>query len=139
VRVVLDTNVLLSALIAPGSVPDGIYRAWEDGRFSLVTSEWQLDELRRATRYPKLRKYIRPREAGTLVRGISREAVVLRDPPAVELAPDPDDDPLLATTLTGEADYLVTGDRGLLGLERVGRARILEARVFLEDVLRLTG
>lgn len=137
-RVVLDANVLLSALIASGSVPALIYRDWEDGRFTLVTSEWRLDELRRATRYPKLRKYVRLHEAGTMVRGIRREAVVLEELPPVELAPGPDDDPLLAAALYGEADYLVTGDGGLLGLERVGRARILGARSFLEVVLGLT-
>ena len=64
--------------------------------------------------------------------------MVLEDPTPVELAPDPDDDPLLAATLTGRADYLVTGDGGLLGLERLGHARILEPRTFLEDVLGLT-
>lgn len=136
-RVVLDTNVLLSTLISPGSVPDRIYRAWEEGRFELVTSEWQLGELRRATRYPKLRKYVKPHEAGTMVRGIRREALVLERLPAVGLAPDPDDDPLLATALAGEAGYLVTGDRGLLSLGRVEHARILEARAFLREVLRL--
>lgn len=104
VRVVLDTNVLLSALISPGSIPDAIYRAWEEGRFALVTSEWQIDELRRATRYPRLRRYIKLHEAGTMVRGISREALVIERLPSIELAPDPDDDPLLATALAGEVD-----------------------------------
>jgi putative PIN family toxin of toxin-antitoxin system len=137
VRVVLDTNVLLSALISPGSVPNLIYRAWEEDRFDLVTSEWQLGELRRATRYPKLRRYVKPHEAGTMVRGIRRGALVLERLPTVALASDPDDNPLLASALAGEADYLITGDVDLLSLERKGRARIVQARVFLQEALGL--
>lgn len=47
--VVLDSNVLLSALISPHGIPDLLYRAWRSGRFELVTSTIQLDELRRAS------------------------------------------------------------------------------------------
>lgn len=44
-RVVLDTNILLSALISPHGAPDTIYRAWRAARFELVTSQAQLDEI----------------------------------------------------------------------------------------------
>mgnify|MGYP000964090029 CR=1 FL=1 len=54
-RVVLDTNVLLSALISPYGPPDVIYCAWRAARFEVVTSTTQLDELRRASRYPKFK------------------------------------------------------------------------------------
>ncbi|MBI3043261.1 MAG: putative toxin-antitoxin system toxin component, PIN family [Betaproteobacteria bacterium] len=60
-RVVLDSNVLISALISAGSPPDLIYRAWRKKRFILVTSKTQLAEIRRASRYPKLQK-IAPQE-----------------------------------------------------------------------------
>ena len=50
--VVLDTNILFSALISPKGAPDAIYRAWRSGRFEVVTSEAQLGEIRRASRYP---------------------------------------------------------------------------------------
>ena len=68
-RVVLDTNLLFSALISSGSVPAHVYRAWEDGVFSLLTSEWQLEELRRASRYLKLRGHIKTHEAEVMVGG----------------------------------------------------------------------
>jgi hypothetical protein len=54
-RVILDTNVLLGALISPHGPPDVIYRAWRAARFELVSSMAQLDELRRVSRYPKLK------------------------------------------------------------------------------------
>jgi putative PIN family toxin of toxin-antitoxin system len=53
-RVVLDTNILFSVLISPHGKPDLIYRAWRSARFEIVTSHLQLDEVRRASRYPKL-------------------------------------------------------------------------------------
>jgi len=49
-RVVLDSNILLSALISPHGPPDRIYRAWRAARFELVTSSAQLEEIRRASR-----------------------------------------------------------------------------------------
>jgi len=49
-RVVLDTNVLISALITPQGPPEILYQSWRAGRFILVTSEIQLDEFRRVTR-----------------------------------------------------------------------------------------
>jgi putative PIN family toxin of toxin-antitoxin system len=58
-KVVLDTNVLFSALISPSGTPNEIYKAWRSGRFELVTSNEQLDEIRRASRYQKLKAIVR--------------------------------------------------------------------------------
>ena len=59
-RVVLDTNILCSALITPGGLADRLYLAWRDGTFTLVSSEEQLEEFRRVTRYPKVSGLILP-------------------------------------------------------------------------------
>ena len=63
-RVVLDTNILFSALISPHGAPDAIYRAWRSSRFELVTSHTQLEEIRRASRYPKLQAVLQPAKVG---------------------------------------------------------------------------
>ncbi|PTU65715.1 putative toxin-antitoxin system toxin component, PIN family [Chromobacterium sp. Panama] len=136
-RVILDTNVLLGALIAPSGPPDVIYRAWRASRFELLTSVAQLDELRRASRYPKLRAILPAHRVGTMVNNLQR-AIVLDVlpplPPGVE-ATDPNDVFLLAMALAGEADYLVTGDRraGLLQRGSIGRARIVTPAIFCSD------
>lgn len=131
-RVVLDTGILIAALITRDTPPDRIYQAWRKRRFELVTSEWQLEEFRRVSRYPKLRKYLLPIEAGNLVNGLRHQARLLDDFPDVELSPDPDDNPLLAMAIAGEVDYLVSGDkRDVLALKKVGKARIITARRFL--------
>lgn len=69
-RVVLDTNVLLAALISSHSPPDIIYRAWLAGRFDLVTGAEQLDELRRVSRYPKIRAILPAHRIGTMINNI---------------------------------------------------------------------
>jgi putative PIN family toxin of toxin-antitoxin system len=137
-RVILDTNVLLGALISSHGPPDTIYRAWRAGRFDLVTSVAQLDELRRVSRYPKLRPILPPHRIGTMVNNMQR-AIVLDGLPALPEAidvDDPDDAFLLAMAVGGEADYLVTGDlrAGLLQRGAIGHTRIVTPAAFCEQV-----
>ncbi len=86
-RVVLDTGILVAALIVTDTPPALIYQAWRKKRFELVTSEWQLDEFRRVSRYPKLRRFLKPVEAGNLVNGLRHQATVLKTLPTLELSP----------------------------------------------------
>lgn len=132
-RVVLDTGILIAALITADTSPDQVYQAWRKKRFSLITSTWQLGEFRRASRYDRVKKFLKPTEAGNLVNGLKRHATVLKELPDVDLSQDPQDNPVLAMAIAGEADYLVTGDRrGLLSLKRVGATRIVTAAEFLK-------
>ncbi|WP_301100884.1 putative toxin-antitoxin system toxin component, PIN family [Propionivibrio sp.] len=138
-RVILDTNVLLAALISPHSPPDIIYRAWQAGRFNLVTGAVQLDELRRVSRYPKIKAILPAHRVGTMINNM-QHAIVLGDlphlPEGIEVS-DPNDAFLLAIALTGEADYLVTGDRraGLLQCGSLGRTRIVTPATFCAEAL----
>lgn len=135
-RVVLDTNVLLSALISPHGPPDTIYRAWRAARFEIVTSVAQLDELRRASRYPKFKAVLQPYRVGAMVHNLQR-AVVLERLPSNIKADDPFDAFLLAMAVAGDADYLVTGDHraGLLQRDHIGRTRIVTPAAFCVEAL----
>jgi len=133
VRVVLDTNVIISGLLIAGSPADLIRQAWDSRRITLVTSEWQLDELRRVSRYPHLKKHLTTSEVGRLINRIRRHAEVLESLPTVEASPDPDDNPILATAMTGKADWLVTGDKNdLLVLYKINGVRIITARQLVQ-------
>jgi hypothetical protein len=135
-RVVLDTNILFSALISPHGFPDAIYRAWRSARFEVVTSSMQLDEIRRASRYPKFQAVLQPAKVGAMMNNLQR-AVVLDHLNLKEETDDPDDAFLLAMALAGDADYLVTGDRraGLLQRGHIERTRIVTPAVFCAEVL----
>lgn len=138
-RVILDTNVLLGALISPHGPPDRIYRAWRRARFELVTSTEQLDELRRASRYPKLKSLLPAHRVGSMVNNLQRAIVLNAVPPLPEdlILNDPNDAYLLAIALVSKAEYLVTGDRraGLLQLGSMGRTRIVTPVTFCAEVL----
>ncbi len=135
-RVVLDTNILISALISPSGPPDIIYRAWRSGQFELVTSVTQLEEMRRASRYPKMKSRFQSSVAGAMVNHL-RRAVVLDQLKLDKDIADPNDAYLLAMAATAEADYLVTGDRraGLLQSGSFNRTRIVTPSRFCDEVL----
>jgi putative PIN family toxin of toxin-antitoxin system len=135
-RVVLDTNILFSALISPHGFPDKIYRAWRTARFEVVTSHEQLDEIRRASRYPKFKEVLQPTRVGTMVNNLQRAIVIERLNIVIE-AEDPDDAFLLAIATAGDADYQVTGDyrSGLLQRGSIGRTRIVNPAEFCAEVL----
>ena len=138
-RVVLDTNILFSALISPHGAPDAIYRAWRASRFELVTSLEQLDELRCVSRYPKLKAILPAHRIGTMVNSMQRALVLPMLPPLPEgvQATDPNDTFLLQMAVASAADYLVTGDRraGLLQRGSLGRTRIVTPVAFCDEVL----
>lgn len=138
-RAVLDTNVLLSALLSPHGWPDVIYRAWQKGRFDLVTSSAQIDELRRVSRYEKFKDVLQPHRIGTMVNNM-RDSIMLDALPLLQESievNDPNDTFLLKMALAGEADYLVTGDHraGLLQRGSYGHTRIVTPATFCAEAL----
>ena len=130
-RVVLDTNIIVSALLAPAGKPAAIIRIWLDGKFTLLTCAAHLDELRSTLQKPRVSERIKPHNAGRLVNQVRRLAEDVDPLPRVERSPDPTDDFLLAMSEGGKANYLVTGDKsGLLALGRHNATRIVSAREF---------
>ena len=128
--VILDTNVLLSALHAGSGSPAKILEAWRDGRFGLATSSGQIEEFMRAARYPKLLPYLPRGAVGRMVNELRAAEVLLKRLRRAGDAPDPGDDYLLAMAIAAGADFLVTGDKPLLSVKRVGHARIVPPRRF---------
>jgi predicted nucleic acid-binding protein len=66
-RVILDTNILISGLISPLGKPPRLIDAWLDGRFTLVSHALQLEEFRAVSRRARIRPLLRPSEAGRLL------------------------------------------------------------------------
>ncbi len=131
-RLVIDTNVLISALLAGTSLPAHLIVLWREGRFDLLTSADQLDELTRVTRYPKIQERLTPALAGRLINDIRDLAVLLTALPVVTASPDPHDNYLLAMAAAGAADFLVTGDkRDVLALKLFEGTKIITVRAFL--------
>ena len=116
-RVVLDTNVLLSGLAYPASVPGRIVAAWRNGSLEVVLSHFILDELRRVLPRLAQRHGLNDAEIADLIDCLAFEAELVE--PATGVKPaltDPLDQPVLNTLRAAHADYLVTGDKALLAL-----------------------
>jgi putative PIN family toxin of toxin-antitoxin system len=119
VKAVLDTNVLLSGLMYPSSVPGRIVEAWVSGRFDLVVSYAQLAEISRTLSYPKIRKITQwddEKNDAFLKQLLLRTHLVDTQDAAVEVIGDPTDTPILASLVVSGAMALVTGDSDLLAL-----------------------
>ena len=130
-RVVLDTNILVSALLIQTGNPAAIYRAWREGHFTLLTCAEHLDEMRATLSKPAIAERIKPYKAGGLVNEMKKLAESVHALPSVRRSPDPSDDFLLALCEAGGADYLATGDKnGLLVFEEHKGTRIVFARAF---------
>ncbi len=128
-RIVLDTNVLVSALIAGEGPPGRLLAAVKRGDCTLVTSLYQIEELRRVLDRDRLKPYIRPVEARDLLQSLESVSVVVTELPEVNLSPDPKDNPILATGLAGRTDLIVSGDKqDVLALRHVEGIPIITPR-----------
>lgn len=138
-RVVLDTNVIVSALLSPTGVPARIVTAWQQERFELLVSESILSEYERALNYDRVRTRHRldATEIAVLIDGFRQFAILVAEiEPLHVVQDDPEDDKFLACAVTGRATYIVSGDTHLRDLELYQGVSILTPNAFLEVLSR---
>jgi uncharacterized protein len=115
-RVVLDINVLVSALLSSAGAPGRLIALWLGGAFELIASEELLAELGHALAYPKLREHISREDAADFIALLRATASTLGDADRPDrISRDPGDDYLVALA-KASASVLVSGDRDLLVL-----------------------
>ncbi len=131
-KVVLDTNVLISALLFKGELA-GIVNLWKEGRIVPVLSRETFEEFRRVLGYPKFR--LTKEEIRVIV-----EEEVLPFFEVVEttgkvrgVCKDPDDDKFIACALAAAADFIVSGDKNLCNLSAYKSIKIIQAA----DILKM--
>ena len=130
---VVDTNLLLSALINPSGLPQRVLLAWADQRrFTLATCAFQLAELRDVTRRSSVAHYFRPAQAGRMINQLQALALIAPEPlPRVDASPDPFDNFLLGCAMATHAHFVVSGDKSdVLALGRHATSRIVTMREF---------
>jgi uncharacterized protein len=133
-RVVIDTNIIISALIFGGRV-SRLRLAWQDDLFIPLVSKATATELIRVLAYPKFQ--LTPTEQEDLLSDyiLFCEAVAMPDRlPVIPECRDPFDVPFLLLAVISEADYLVTGDRDLLSLKDNFFCPIITAEDFLNVI-----
>ena len=135
IRAVLDTNVLISSLIATQGHPHRLFVAWQKGEFTLITSEYLLQELQHVLTYPRIVKRLplRDAELAVLLITLAETAVIVPPPPPLPgVTCDPKDDPVVACAVAGNADYVVSGDQDILTLNVYGAVRMVTPAQFVQ-------
>jgi putative PIN family toxin of toxin-antitoxin system len=137
-RTVIDTNVFISGMILPRGNPHRLLEAFRARTFTLVICQEQRDELAGVLQRPRIRQRydVADEDVAALLYAIDTTAVFTPLSGALPVyVRDPKDEMILASALSGRADYLVSGDEDLLVLRddpRLGMLRILTVREFME-------
>ncbi len=136
-RVVLDTNVVLSALVFGSGPAARVRTGWQSGRFVPLASTATARELVRVLAYPKFR--LTPGEQEDLLADYIPWVRVVRipdPPPQVPACRDPFDEAFLHLAAAGNADVLVSGDKDLLVLAGArGMCPVMAVDAFSRQVL----
>lgn len=130
IRVVLDTNILISALLTPQGLPAHVLsRCLSDTDVQLCVSAETDSEYEAVISRPKFK--FSPQEANAMLSAVRKRALWITPRNPVKVCPDPDDDLFLECAQEAEAHYLVTGNkRHFPGLWQ--RTLIVTAREFLD-------
>lgn len=139
-RVVLDTNVLVSAILSPGGTAAQILQLGKVGRFELVFSSDTIREHLQVLRYPKIRKLLERRNLSldtveSFLEQLTRISIPVPGKIKIDaIEEDPSDNIFLACAVEGNADYVVSGDHHLKDLGAYQGIEILDPAAFLKII-----
>lgn len=139
-RIVVDTNILVSAALKRGGNPDTLLRRWIAGDFLIVTCPTAIAELSDVLNRPRIRdKYhLTGQDIRDFVGQFSRQAILV---PGASLSgivvADPKDDVFVSCAVEGQARYIISGDHHLQELRCYGRIRVRTVAQFLRTLERL--
>ena len=132
-RLVLDANVFVSAVLKPQSDLARIFDLVKAGKVKLIISSDILSEIRGILLYPKLRKRHRrpPKKIEDFLKKTVRVSIITSGK-VEEIKDDPEDNKYLAAAAEGKADFIITGDHHLRDLGAFQGIRILSPSMFLK-------
>lgn len=131
-RIILDTNLWISFLISRSF--NKLDALLFSGTCTILFSLELLEEFLTVANRPKLRKYFTASELKVLVEMLNEIAEFVKVKSDVNLCRDPKDNFLLALAKDRKADYLLTGDKDLLVLEKMGKTKIIKIAEFFKQV-----
>jgi putative PIN family toxin of toxin-antitoxin system len=131
-KIVLDTNVLISALIKSGKPRELILKIAKE-KVQVILSKEILKEFIEVTDDPRIKKYVQEDTKIRFLKAIGSISSVVRVKSKFKvLKEDPDDDIVLRTAHDGKADYIISGDRHLLSLKRFKKIKIVTVAQMLD-------
>lgn len=118
-RVVLDTNQLVAALLRPPELATFVM-AWESARFTVVASSELIAEYLHVLAYPEIASLIYPELLRTFQSHLLQDIELVEPPETPRVCRDPDDDKVIAAAIYGLADFILTVDKDLIAPEVEG-------------------
>ena len=132
-RLVLDTNVLVSAILSPNSISAKVLN-WGEDNGTILYSTDTLTEILSVLRRSKFAKYIDPEDIDGLSIRIKTAWICIEILTQVKLCRDAKDDKFIDLALNGNASHLITGDTDLLVLHPIQNISIINPRTFWEAI-----
>ena len=138
IRLVLDTNNLVSAQISRKGNSAKIYNLWRENRVELLTSPFQLKELAKVLEYPRIKKkyHLTKTKVSQILKIIKRQAVTIYPLTVPKIVKkDPSDNQILAIGQEGKADFIISGDQHLLEAKELKGIPIITAKKLLKEII----
>jgi putative PIN family toxin of toxin-antitoxin system len=132
-RLVIDTNILISGLMAVNSLPQQVFDYATSQAILLISDEVQ-SEIENVISRPKLQKYITLERRTKFLAELSQQVERVTINQQIQACRDPKDDKFLELAVCGEADYIITGDADLLDLHPFQNISIIKAASFLTAI-----
>lgn len=137
-RVVIDTNMIVSGILSRKGAPAEVLNVWRERRFLLLSSSAIVDEVRVVLQYPRIHKkyHLSDEDIEQTITLLEHDALLVAGDSNVagSVPDDPQDEMFLACALDGQADVVVSGDHHLLELGVFRDIPIMTARQFLEQL-----
>lgn len=136
-NVVLDTNVIISALLSPTGAPAQVLDYWREGLFTVISSPQLIDELKRALTYSRVVKYLKlsDEDIDLFLKYFRQFSEVVEPDFSLDiLKEDPDDNRVLECAAAGSAAYIITGDKHLVAFEEFRGMVILSPIHFISVI-----
>ena len=138
-RVVYDTNVVVSSFLSSHGAPAKVIKAWKNEIVDVVVSEAILSEYRKVLSYQRIQKLHRmtDQEIEDVINNFRKFAYVVMPKKTITvIEEDPDDNKFLECAEEGEALYVVSGDQDLLKIGQYSGIQILTPSIFLSVIVK---
>ena len=131
IRVVLDTNIIISAALSKNSTPDKVVSYAIDNAILLISND-TFNELQEKLLSSKFNKYVQVQTRKTFLKTLHAISEMVTIEKRITACRDSKDDKFLELAVNGNADFIVTGDNDLLVLHPFETVKVITAADFLK-------
>jgi putative PIN family toxin of toxin-antitoxin system len=128
-KIVIDTNLLISYIIRGGNSP--LSTVIKNENHIILASSELIEEYISVLKRPKFQRYFDTVNVDDIMNGFIKLLTLVQVDSTVKLCRDPNDDFIIQLAISGNSDFLITGDKDILALERIGNCRFITISEFI--------